>query len=586
MSELYYFITTDGNLITGEEEADKGRPKLLDLCKEKGRDICHLFALYDEKCEIPYNKEENFKDAIIVLQHSYIIREIIKNLDLNGIKKLNCQTNDSNIPDILLFYGLGLNKLNFKFFKKYIIKSKYIFDWSRRLTKQEFNYRDKIEYYNFIKDRPSSQYIPSYKSVDTYINLFKNIELSDGGEAKYYLLKDITGSGGGNIYPIMKIKYEGRDLLIKIKEDDNIYFIESDEHISDDINNKYFLQEFKIPINVSGKDIIKHLLKLSNFDNPIFNNDIEDIFNILNTDDIGILCDNFNKLIDLLKLNHNLLNSFSYAFYLLIKKIHHSEEFDEIIKNINYDNVMKLLSDDNESIDGFVNICGYKDESSIILLKKHLEYYKFFNNEKLYMLKFRRPYLHYIKNNIPTITPYDRFDIDIIFDFNNDLSYNKDEYLKFKQFISNYTADNSIDLDYHIKEIHNYDRGVYELFSKIFTEEEQKSIFDAENIIYNDLKDSIQINEEYLIDGLNYSDKIYFKYYAIDYIIDENKKINILEVNDSAIIQKDMEDFVKLMINFIMKDKFKRDENIKQKYLKYKKKYLQLKSKLKKIEIN
>ncbi len=115
--------------------------------------------------------------------------------------------------------------------------------------------------------------------------------------------------------------------------------------------------------------------------------------------------------------------------------------------------------------------------------------------------------------------------------------------------------------------------GMSLLFNKIFTEVEQNQFLADENQLFKGLRKSIQLNElkcaEIQVDPHN---KIFFKHYANDYIISEDKNFYILEVNDSPIIQKDTIEFVTQMINIII-----RDARYHKKYLKYKRKYLALK---------
>ena len=623
----YYFITTDGNLITGDEEFQRGKKDLSETCAKKGREICHAFELYDNNCRLPYTTSSNLSYLRIVFQHSDIIKQIMDELKSRGITKLDCQYIGREIPDIILFFGLGLDDNNFNTFKKYIEKSKYILDWGRNLTKQKFDYRNKLAYYEYLNPeplppKPSSRFIPPYHSINNLDDLMKKVEFD-----KNYLLKDISGSGGGGIYPIIKIKEQGID-KIQIMDQTNQFI--NMERVTDD----YFLQEFKIPFTVSGKDIITHLLKLEEFDNPQFRIDILPIFNKFKVDNDNENCNTFSELFTLLNnITHKTLHSILYAFYFCIRILQnkkHGNPIDTIhTEPIIYTNVMTTLNNKLKFIDLVKSTCNNINPDVFNLLDSHLKYYIFFNNQNLYMLKFRRPYLHFNKNNTSIILPAERFDIDMIFDFNIDLSLKQKGLTLFNQFISNNTAGNSINLDFHIKTIHNENRGVYELFNKVFTVDEQRRILESEKVIYNDLKDSIEINTNYEKD---LSDKICFKYYAIDYIIDKEKQINILEVNDSAIIQKDMKHFVSKMIDLIVTDntnteldriiteqreieKRQRRENIrkakdnrnlddllikfeklkieggniydktpekyKQKYLKYKQKYLQLKLQLK-----
>jgi hypothetical protein len=77
-------------------------------------------------------------------------------------------------------------------------------------------------------------------------------------KSKIYLLKDITGSGGGGIYPLLYIN--------------NKHYFMNENNVLIDLSdfkkeiNIFFIQEFIQPITISGKQIIDYLLKINNFD--------------------------------------------------------------------------------------------------------------------------------------------------------------------------------------------------------------------------------------------------------------------------------------------------------------------------------
>jgi hypothetical protein len=218
-----------------------------------------------------------------------------------------------------------------------------------------------------------------------------------------------------------------------------------------------------------------------------------------------------------------------------------------------YDYIEKY-KDNKLFIDLFIQFRRVVKKEDLTNCINLIKYVNLFNNDKQYMLKFRRPYLHFLNQDYKTIVPFERFDIDIIFSDLEDLSFKPSGYHNYKQFISNYTAEKSIELDILVKSMYGENAGVYTLFNKIFNKAEQDSLLSAEYQIFNDLKHSINSK-------LN-DDRIYFKHYAIDYIIDTSKQLNVLEVNDSPVIQKDTIKFIDFIIYIIINEVIKKEIKI------------------------
>ena len=568
---LNYFIPTDEQLYRYEHTP------IID------EDTCEIFQKVERLRLIGtetfklYNNECNVDQPALVRQHYHFINLMLNKLKTNGYNKVECTRENINYS-IKLFIGLGIDDKNYGYYEKYYEKSSVIFDWSKYFTQQAFDYRDKLDYYKFIRDKPT------YRNghVPTYYTEYNQESLE---VEKFYLLKDIRGSGGGNIFPIIK------------RDDGSVYTMNYDNSFKEfnprpDTVKSFFIQEFKMPITISGFDILKHLLGIG--EELLVNKDWQDYY-LLPSD---IMTDD-----QFLTAYLSKSNTFSYLHKMLFticayKQYKSSDKTKKIINWLRY-GINLALSDDFrrdfeerlravfESVipGGFDNFIHFMRLIDTFLTKRH------------FMLKFRRPYLH-IQNSsgsgehtVARIIPSTKFDIDIIFEFGNDLQNlsidhtrsMRDNFTSFKHFISNFTSSNSSILE-QIITIIDPNNGIFKLEDVLFIPEQQTAIKQQERVILNDLKSGIQLKEDFQFSG-----KKFFKHYANDYIIDRDRHLFILEVNDNPIIQKNEEEFFNLMktkcfpmsTNVGKKYLKKGDMSLaKEKYIKYKNKYQILKKKL------
>jgi hypothetical protein len=584
MTSKYYFIPTD-------EIANYCKDMPVEILSTytaemrekfnaiKDEERCIYYTIYNERCE-------NYQPAT-VQQHYNFINLLLEKLKLNNINKISCVSDEVPIPLLLLYIGLGVSSLSsFSKYIKYFLQSKYIFDWGKIMTSPQFDFKDKIQYYRYALSQK-----PEFNSVIPNIISSGSEQFESFEPLKWYLLKDIRGSGGGKIYPIY---LNSENKFIIMNQDNSLNELNTSQI------NDFFIQKFITPCSVSGHTIIDILLK------PSITITYDDIL-----EESKSIQDENEKCITIYKECINTygidkLNSMLYALYFT----NHSDE-----EYINYINLITVVISDLEGI------IGTEEDYMVEIYKDSVDDYnsfiqfinllKVFNTERRFYLKFRRPYLHFCSsegNN--SIKIFEKFDIDIIFDFEKNLSVSTNGDLlvvpppDFTLFISNFTARNSIILD-EICKIIDKKRGVYLLFDNFFTPEQKTKILSEEKIILETLKDSIKVG----VGILNYKgetffpeesreiikNKIFFKHYANDYIIDNNLKLWMLETNDSPIIQKNTDEFVDFLINFLIKDyefrigfwpqeggyKFisKQEHKYISKYLKYKSKYLQLKYK-------
>ncbi len=584
MTSKYYFIPTDEIAyyckdMPAEIIATFTGEMIEKFNAIKDEERCIYYTIYNERCE-------NYQPAT-VQQHYNFINLLLEKLKINNINKTPCVSDEVLVPSILLYIGLNVSSpSSFSKYIKYFLQSKYIFDWGKIMTSPQFDYKDKIQYYKYaISKKPD------------FIGLIPNIIYSGSEQfesfepLKWYLLKDIRGSGGGNIYPIY---VNAENKFIKMDQDNSLNELDTSQ-----INN-FFVQKFITPYSVSGHTIIDILLKpsvtITYVDITEKSKSIQDE----NEKCIAI----YKECIDIYGIDK--LNSMLYAIYF-------TNYLDE--KYNNYINLISIVISDLEGVIGSSEDYMkeiYKDSvDDYNLFIQFINLLKVFNTERRFFLKFRRPYLYFCSsegNN--SIKIFEKFDIDIIFDFTKDLSVSTNGDLlvipppDFTLFISNFSAGNSIILD-EICKIIDKKRGVYLLFDNCFTPEQKTKILLEEKKILETLKDSVKVgvgilnfkNETFFPEESReiIKNKIFFKHYANDYIIGNDLKLWMLETNDSPIIQKNTDEFVDFLINFLIKDyEFrigfwpqeggynfisKQEHKYLFKYLKYKSKYLQLKNK-------
>lgn len=546
----YYFVPTDETL-----------HKCIGSVYKVPDELCFYYSLFDENCRD--------KQMLIVKQHSYFINLLIEKLRLSNFTKYNCTSTITTITDeIILFFGLGVDDItSYRLYSKYYIASHYILDWGKIFTIKKFNYKDKLEYYKFIESKSSNVFIPTYHQIENIDILREKLE-----PTQIYLLKDITGSGGGGIYPIIKDE-SGR--IIKLNEDNS-----SVEFVQEESITKFFVQKFVLPITVSGIQIILCLFKPDNIP-EVYHIDEESKRKLISSDPKN----NFKKLFQFISVNIDVNNKILLCIYFAIDGTTQNS-YIEVVKR-----VLEYFKNDADRNLMYDTIREISDDNTIDTFKLFISFLRVFNTEKGFGLKFRRPYLHFCSpDGFTDIQSFDKFDIDIIFDFEEDLSLPTSEY-KFKNFISNYTSGNNIYLDELCKKM-NSNKGIYLLFDKYFSSEQKEKILSSEKIIMKDLKDSIEVHPSLK----TYKNKVYFKHYANDYIIGHDFNLYVLEVNDSPVIQKNQSEFADFLIKFITDNydfrtgflpqdggfnKVKFLSNLENKYLmkyyKYKSKYSQLK---------
>lgn len=561
---LKYFIPTDEHLDRYIPQRIEGQTEEAFRRLEKYRGD-KMYKLYGVECKLDNT------NVSVVRQHHDFIQKILIKLKVEGWEKVVC-TIGLISGNIQFFFGLGLDDpSSFELNKKYFNNSINIFDWGRYFTEQQFVYRDKLSYYNYISDKPTftSGHVPPF---------FRRYNPNDLILNEIYLLKDIRGSGGGNIYPIQKIMTDGIDNVLKLMPDNTIqpyYQIEPEQA------DNFFVQQFIHPVTIQGWDVLKHLLLI---DNDLFTNEEYQKYSYRGL--YPSLIDFFNErfgFVDDLNILHKIL--FTVAPWIQHKQDYRRGIITPFGLTYLISAVESILEDGleveietriNETYPGMLD--GFK---------LFLRLIKIFSTDKYFMLKFRRPYLHTVTTNgITRIKSPQRFDIDIIFDFDEDLSITNPvnpELKKFKQFISNYSASNSNDLD-KISYMINPTNGIFNLFNIIFTREQRDSLLIQEERILDDLKSSISLKEEFKMNPIF---KRFIKHYANDYIIDRNGNLFMLEVNDSPIIQKNIDEFIEILFRiikpFYFDKKYLKEQDIdsaKQKYIKYKNKYLTLKKKL------
>ncbi len=576
MTSKFYFIPTDENLHHCRNMPRNLLETITGATREKfdrirENELCIYYAIYNENC-IDY-------EPATVLQHSFFINLLLQKLKRKNINKLTCipdlTAGGVVIPPILLFIDLGVNSFSsFEKYRKYFTQSRFIFDWSKFMTAQQFNYRDKIAYYRFAETQN-----PEINSMIPQIcTNFEQME-----QLKWYLLKDIDGSGGSGIYPIIK------------NRENNIFSLDERNELTNITGRTFpdfFTQKFITPFSVSGQEIIGILLLPREY----------------------ITCPSC-------RVDEDTLEELMLSYYHHLTSEHNIDELNATLFTIyifnfesspeySYFDIIRLVSNfiqtNPECIKKFYDY-GYNEEQSF---KKQENFKKFmlllniFNHpEKRFFLKFRRYYLHFnwIEQTIQTeqkrIIPFNNFDVDIIFDDKKDLSvidqnelgpHVRDNIPDFNLFISNNTSKNTTVLEV-ISRIIDPDRGTYLLFEKCFTEEQKVRILAEEQIIFSTLVNGVKINDTILRHA---QDKVYFKHYANDYIIGTNFKLWMLETNDSPVVQKRPDEFASLIIDIVNsgqgggfklnhfdnKPANKQDDKYMKKYLKYKAKYLQLKN--------
>ncbi len=378
----YYFIPTDEILYACQHPNNRDEDACnfcaLHFAREER---CFIYKIYGRKCTL---EDERTR---IVGAHHYFLSNLMRVLKENNINKYNCTT-EKAIDNILLFIGLYPR---YDAYNKYILKSSYIFDWSKQLIRHNFEFVDKLAYYHFIATDPDHEinetrkYFPTYFKAQTYQELYDRIE-----DNKTYLLKDIRGAGGAKIYPILK----ENNSILKLQSNNEIQPMEDAPPDQD-----FFVQEFKHPYSISGFDIIYHLLTLNNFEDikrslPALQRSVSNRNYILKNKIVTnfVLLHEHIKTININHI-HNILISLYFSHYNIFETNFSDLSYLDLCNFLMYNHFNDIYTKfKNELNESELILKGINDFDTFVKL------INVFYNLKKYMLKFRRPYIMFIDN--------------------------------------------------------------------------------------------------------------------------------------------------------------------------------------------